>query len=151
VAAFSLLQVGGGEEDRDPLPQEFVQNTPEIPARQGVYAAGGSSRKRTSGVWNQSASQCQLLLHPSGQILRQPILERAQLAELESREILVGRSFWGNLVKIGEEKDVFHDREVAIQGKPLGIYPIRSFKRSDSRVSGWPRIQASPAWDGGCQ
>ena len=81
VAPLGLVQIGGGDEDRHLLAEQLVKDPPEVAARDGIDAVGRLVEKQDPRRVDQRAGQPELLLHPAGEVARQPPPERRQVAE----------------------------------------------------------------------
>ena len=119
VAPLGFVQVGGGDEDRDPLPQQLVKDPPEVAARDGVHAVGRLVEEQDLRRVDQGAGQAELLLHPPGEIARQTLLEGREVAEGQQAVDLLLAPAARDAVDVGIEVDVLHDRQVAIEAEAL--------------------------------
>src|SRR4030065_206952 len=76
-----LVEVGRGDEDRDPFPQEPVENPPEIAPGDGIDSVGRLGEEQDPGGGDEGAGQAKLLLHPAGEGSREPVPQRGEGAE----------------------------------------------------------------------
>ncbi len=119
-APLRLVEVGRGDEDRHPFPQEVIEYPPEVPARHGIDAARRLVEEEDLGRVDERAGETQLLFHASRQIARETVLERGEVAESEE-SLDPGRSLlFRHPVKVRVEEDVFHHGQVFVEAEPLG-------------------------------
>ena len=118
-ALFRFVEVGGAPEDQHSVARQLVHHLPQFAARNGVYADAGLVQQQHFRLANQRAGQPQLLLHPAGELARQPVGERAEGGKLQqAREGFLPR-FAGDAAQVGVQVQVFHHRQIFIQAKLL--------------------------------
>ena len=118
-ALFRFVEVGGAPEDQHPVARQLVHHLPQLAAGNRVYADAGLVQQQHLRLAHQRAGQPQLLLHPAGELARQPVGERAERGKLQqAREGFLPR-FAGDAAQVGVQVQVFHHRQVFIQAKLL--------------------------------
>ena len=68
IAALGFIQIGGGDENRQAVAHQLIENGPEIAARNRIDAVGGLVQKQHLRLVQQRAHQRQLLFHAAGEI-----------------------------------------------------------------------------------
>src|SRR4030065_504218 len=103
VATLGFVEVGSGNKNRHPFLQKVVENPPEVPAGNRIYAIGGFVEEQDLGGMHQSASQTQFLFHAPRKILGQAVAKRGKVAERKET------------VDAGETLFFAHGEEVGIE------------------------------------
>ena len=120
IAALGFVQIRGGDEHRQPVANQLVENGPEIAARNWVDTVGGFVQKQNLRMMQQGAHQRQLLLHAAGEIRGLALAERLHARHAE--QALDQRLALGlrDPEQVGVEVHVLVDREIAVESEALG-------------------------------
>ena len=73
-----LVQVRGGHDDGDALPEELGKDDPELAAGDRIHAGGRLVQENDAGTVDQGAGKGELLLHSPGKAFGQPAAEGEQ-------------------------------------------------------------------------
>src|SRR5208283_328227 len=82
-ASLCLVEVGCRDEDGDPLPQQVIEDPPEIAPRHRVDASCWLVEKEDFRGMDEGTGEPQLLLHPPGQVACKTALKRGEVAEAQ--------------------------------------------------------------------
>ena len=129
-ALFGFVEVGGAPEDQHPVARQLVHHLPQLAARNRIHADAGLVQQQHLRLAHQRAGQPQLLLHPAGELARQPVGERAERGELQQPGEGFLPGFAGDAAQVGVQIQVFHHRQVFIQAKLLRHVPEHGVERA---------------------
>ena len=118
-ALFRFVEVGGAPEDQHPVACQLVHHLPQLTAGDGVHADAGLVQQQDLWFADERTGQPQLLLHPAGELARQPVGERAEGGELKQAGEGFLPGFAGHAAQVGIQVQVFHHRQIFIQTKLL--------------------------------
>ena len=118
-ALFRFVEVGGAPEDQHPVACQLVHHLPQLTAGDGVHADAGLVQQQDLWFADERTGQPQLLLHPAGELARQPAGERAEGGELKQAGEGFLPGFAGHAAQVGIQVQVFHHRQIFIQTKLL--------------------------------
>ena len=138
--------------------QDFRQDQPEVAPRYRVDAGGGFVEDDQFRLVNQRAGERQFLFHAAGQMFHRPPAELGETGDREQPLLAFGQRGCRNQPQLGEEIDVFLDREfgVQVQAQPLRheaeavFHPFRGGLGIQSRAEHFERaaIESEHAGDG---
>src|SRR4030065_493071 len=118
-----LVEIGRRDKDRDPFPQQPVENSPEVPPGDGGDAVGRLIEEEHPRRVDEGAGKPPFLFHPAGEAPRQAPLERGQVAEGQQFLDPLPPPPAGNAVQVGIEGDSFHHGEIGVEPEPLAHAP----------------------------
>ncbi|EKD39920.1 MAG: hypothetical protein ACD_75C00246G0002 [uncultured bacterium] len=119
VAAFRLVEVGGGDEDRHPFRSQPVEDAPEIPAAHRVDAVGRLIEEKHLRGMDEGADQLEFLFHAAREFAGLAVDERPHVAEVEQFTDALPPAFAAHAVEIGVEVDVLANRQVLVKPESL--------------------------------
>ena len=119
IEPLGLVEIGGADDGADSASDHLVHHEPQVAARDRVHSERGLVQEEEPGLVDEGAGEPELLLHPPGELPREPVGERLQARELE--EPLEPRRPLrpGNLVEIGIEAQVLEHRQVGVEPEAL--------------------------------
>ena len=127
VAAFRFVQVGSRDKYGHALLNKLVQKSPEVPPRDGVHAISGFIQKKHAGTVQQRAHECQLLLHPSGELSGVPRAEGSHARHVQKPGHQLAAFRLREAEQIGVKAHVLVHREVHIKPEALRHVPDAVF------------------------
>ncbi len=96
-----------------------MHHLPQFTAGNRVHADAGFIQQQHLRFAHQRAGQPQFLLHPAGELARQPVGERAERGKFQQAGEGFLPGFAGDAAQVGVQVEVFHHRQVFVQTKLL--------------------------------
>ena len=118
---LGFVEVGSRHQDGDALREKLRQELPEFAARDGVHSGRRLVEHDDLGFVHQRAGERKLLLHAARQPVCETIAESRELRELEQTLAPFAHGGLAHVetVNLGEKRDVFVDRQIAVQAEAL--------------------------------
>ena len=120
VAALRLIQISGGDQDRDSVLDQLVQDGPEIAARDRIDAVGRLVQEQDFRPVQQGTHEAQLLLHAAGKLAGLAIAERLHAGHAQQFRQQAAALGDGDAEQVGVELHVFVDGQIDIEAEALG-------------------------------
>ena len=127
MAALGFVEIGGGGENGHAFGDEFVENAPEVAARNRIDARGGLVEQDHLGAMNERADQAEFLLHAAGEFAGHAGAELAHAGGLKQLRGARGALGLADAEQIGVKADVFVDGEIFIEAEALRHVTERVF------------------------
>ena len=143
VAAFGLVEIRRGDEDRHALAKQLIEDPPEIAPRDGIDAIGRLVEKQHARRVDQGAGQAELLFHSAREIACQAAFEWSQVAEGQQPLHPLVAAFARHVINVGVEVDVLHHGQIGIEPETLAHVANLCFHGlglADDVMSGDPRL-----------
>jgi len=99
---------------------DIIKYFPEVPAGHRVDPGGRFVEQEDLGGVYQGANKTKLLLHPSGQLPGQSLLELLHPEGLQEGTDPFIANLFGNLENVGIKADILVDRQILVKAEPLG-------------------------------
>ncbi len=118
-AALGLVEIGGGDDDGDPLAAQAVENAPEVAPRHRIDAGGRLVEQQHLRRVDERAGEPELLFHAARQLARAPLAERRHAGGREQARRALLPVATADAEEFGEELDVLVDGQVFVEPEPL--------------------------------
>ncbi len=119
AALLGFIKIGGTPEDQHPFARQLVHHLPQLAAGNRIHADAGFIQQQHFRFAHQGTGQAQLLLHPAGELARQPVGKGAEGGKLQQP----GKGFLPRLThhaaQIGIQGQVLHYGQIFVQAELL--------------------------------
>ena len=119
VALLGLIQIGGRPDHSDAVGDQFLDHSPQLPARDRVDADARLVEQKQAWLLEQRTCKAQLLLHAAGERARQPAGKGFQVREREQPVELLSTFAADDPPKVGIEVQVLLHGQVFVEPKAL--------------------------------
>src|SRR5712691_3422840 len=119
IGALGLVEIGSGDENREPVLNQLVEDRPKITAGNRINAVGWFVQEQHAWLMEQRAHQSQLLLHAAGKFAGRALAERVHAGHAQQARGQLLALAPDDAEQIGIEAHVFIDGQVGIEAEAL--------------------------------
>jgi hypothetical protein len=144
VAPFGLVEIVRRHEHGSAGSRQVVDETPELPARDRIHAAGGLIEKNDWRFVQECTAQSQPLTPSAAEIAGSLSLAAREARDFQHELPASLEAFAGNPVHPGPETDVLIDRQQFVEREPLRHVADAALDGLGIRANVDPSINALP-------